>query len=391
MANKYSLEGMHRLAKSKEGRCLSEEYINTKTKLIWECKKKHQWKAIPESIIRLGTWCPECAGHKKLDLDKMQAVARSRGGKCLSALYVNVDTNYFWECSKGHEFRNTFSHIKNGGQWCPVCSKSGVSEEVCRVTFEQVFGERFIKVKPSWLRNTKGNLMELDGYSEKLKIAFEYQGAQHFRVLKVYTKSDEALTKRIDDDLLKQTICKANGVNLFILDETMPYDSFAKEIKKQSRSFGIDISNYNFTKIDINQAHIRNDRLEELRSLLDKKEIDLLSDKFLTAKEKYSMKCRIDGHVWRAIGSEIFAGAGCKKCAMKKLHNKQVGNIQTVIDFAESNNGIVLTKEYLGARGSYEFRCKNNHAFIGILSNLKFRKQWCPYCEKNPHRIAKLK
>ncbi|MCP4898302.1 MAG: hypothetical protein GY906_15115, partial [bacterium] len=39
------------------GKCLSDTYINTHTKLLWECKQGHQWEAKP-SNIKSGRWCP---------------------------------------------------------------------------------------------------------------------------------------------------------------------------------------------------------------------------------------------------------------------------------------------------------------------------------------------
>ena len=39
MRNQYSLEAMRELARAKQGKCLSQKYLNTKTKLLWECIK----------------------------------------------------------------------------------------------------------------------------------------------------------------------------------------------------------------------------------------------------------------------------------------------------------------------------------------------------------------
>ena len=75
---------MKRLAASKNGKCLSKNYINSKTKLLWQCEKGHKWEAIPSSI-KVGTWCPKCSarrsGRKKLTIEEMQKIALSREGK----------------------------------------------------------------------------------------------------------------------------------------------------------------------------------------------------------------------------------------------------------------------------------------------------------------------
>ena len=55
---------MQEIASLKNGKCLSNEYISVKHHLIWECHKGHQWKAIPESILR-GSWCSKCETNKK--------------------------------------------------------------------------------------------------------------------------------------------------------------------------------------------------------------------------------------------------------------------------------------------------------------------------------------
>ena len=54
---KKSIADMQELARTKGGKCLSEEYINSKTKLIWQCKNGHEWGANPHNI-QSGKWCP---------------------------------------------------------------------------------------------------------------------------------------------------------------------------------------------------------------------------------------------------------------------------------------------------------------------------------------------
>ncbi len=370
------------IAKKRGGKCLSNKYVNSRTKLLWECSKGHKWKSVTESVINQNTWCPECGGTKKLTIEQMRDIAKLRGGKCLSDKYINVDTKYQWQCSLGHKFYNTFNHIKNGGQWCPTCSKSGISEEVCRTTFEQIFDEDFIKVRPKWLKNNRGYQMEIDGYSEKLKIGFEYNGHQHFETNSIYMKSQDKLETRMLDDKSKEKLCKDNDVLLFVITHKTNYQDFPVEIKKQAEIFGIDINKYQFEKkIDLDKAYIKSNRMDEIREILNKKNIDLLSTTFLGVKERYKVRCRIDNHEWSVVGSEIISGAGCKKCSMKALKDNHTGDLNVVIDYASKYNGKVLSDKYIGASGKYKFECRNGHIFCAKFSNLKHRKQWCPVCD----------
>lgn len=61
------------------------------------------------------------------NLKEIQEIAISKGGKCLSNVYINVDSKLDFICQNGHTFSNTPYHIKNG-QWCRKCSYHKMSE-----------------------------------------------------------------------------------------------------------------------------------------------------------------------------------------------------------------------------------------------------------------------
>lgn len=112
---------MRRLARDRGGKCLSEAYVNNRTKLTWVCKKGHVWEAIPNHI-KSGTWCPVCKGCAKLTIEEMQAMAGNRAGTCPSDVYVNANTRLKWRCERGHIWEAIPNSIKRGS-WCPECSR----------------------------------------------------------------------------------------------------------------------------------------------------------------------------------------------------------------------------------------------------------------------------
>jgi hypothetical protein len=116
---KTTIEDCQELAKTKGGKCLSETYVNSKEKMLWECAEGHQWEA-PSNSIRRGSWCAKCAGVARLSIDDMRSLAQSRNGKCLSRKYINNQTKLLWQCSNSHKWRATPHDVK-GGSWCPVC------------------------------------------------------------------------------------------------------------------------------------------------------------------------------------------------------------------------------------------------------------------------------
>ncbi|PKP58872.1 MAG: hypothetical protein CVT88_06565 [Candidatus Altiarchaeales archaeon HGW-Altiarchaeales-1] len=122
---------MQELAKNKGGKCLSTEYVNALTKLKWMCKEGHTWEAIP-NCIKSGHWCPYCAGNAKLTIEDMQELAKNKGGKCLSTEYINTDTKLKWQCKEGHTLEATPDKIKRG-QWCPICARKKFKKQNLKI------------------------------------------------------------------------------------------------------------------------------------------------------------------------------------------------------------------------------------------------------------------
>jgi hypothetical protein len=111
---------MQRIAETKEGLCLSENYLGNKTKLIWKCKFEHIWEANP-SDIKSGKWCPACRGQdKKVNYDFILEKVKEKGGKCISKEYSDAKTKLLLECAKGHRWEANFTSIKSGF-WCSEC------------------------------------------------------------------------------------------------------------------------------------------------------------------------------------------------------------------------------------------------------------------------------
>lgn len=116
---RLSIFDMEETAASRGGRCLSDTYVNTQTKLRWQCHDGHEWDARPASI-RSGHWCPVCAHRYRGTIDGIRALAAERGGKCRSRVYQNHNDVLRFSCARGHEFTATGMAVKSGA-WCPAC------------------------------------------------------------------------------------------------------------------------------------------------------------------------------------------------------------------------------------------------------------------------------
>jgi len=374
-------------AKRRGGQLLSQpEKVNDDERLLWKCGNGHEWYSTPRSVIRAKSWCPKCARNAPRDIKELVEIVNAREGQLLTKTYSGVDAKYSIKCSLGHSFSNQFKKIVDSGQWCPICSKGSKSEELARTTMEQIFDSEFPKIRPSWLKNSRGNQMELDGYSVELQLAFEYQGIQHFEDNSAFKLN---LQQRVEDDELKRKLCREHGVHLFILDYKTNYLDFSKVIFKQAQDFGI-ASKYNFAReIDLNKAYIRENRLEELRRLLIEKNIRLVSTKWIDTETKYEMECLVCSNHWKARGQAFFntrSIAGCKKCAMKKLTDAQRGSLDELRNWASTFGGTLISNEYKTAQAKYKFRCYEGHLFEAKFNNMRNRQQFCPDCDGRQKR-----
>jgi hypothetical protein len=143
-----------------------------------------------------------------------------------------------WKCGKcENTFEMDITHVSRP-QWCPHCTE-GESEQVCRGFFERIFKVKFHKQRPEWLVNpySEGQ-MHLDGYSEKLKLAFEFNGPQHYVYYPKYHKNYEDFIKQQERDNIKTELCKKNGIMLIVVPYTLDYDEFQdfiiREYKKRA-------------------------------------------------------------------------------------------------------------------------------------------------------------
>jgi len=116
------LQRYQHLATERGGRLRSTQYINCRTKLIWECDQKHVWSALPLNISN-GTWCPKCRIGRPLgdNLSRARVAAEQHGGRCLATINCAVTENVRWECAKKHQWDATITNVGRG-RWCPTCA-----------------------------------------------------------------------------------------------------------------------------------------------------------------------------------------------------------------------------------------------------------------------------
>lgn len=101
---------------------MSKVYESADLKLLWERSEGHQWESATANIKNTNTWCPKCAGLEQGTIDEMKALAISRSGRCLSDTYEKSNTKLRWQWVEGHEWEVAPSSIKHANSWCPKCA-----------------------------------------------------------------------------------------------------------------------------------------------------------------------------------------------------------------------------------------------------------------------------
>lgn len=117
-------ENLHKLqniALMHGGVCLSTEYSGANQKYAFRCAAGHEWST-HRSVLFSGSWCKRCHFNSRmLGLEHAHEAAKARGGRCLSDQYVNSLSKLTWVCHRGHEWQAPLSAIRVG-KWCKQCA-----------------------------------------------------------------------------------------------------------------------------------------------------------------------------------------------------------------------------------------------------------------------------
>ena len=373
LIQKKELLILKKIASSKKGYCLSKNYVNNRSKLRWRCENNHTWSARADHIKNRNQWCPKCAKNTKININDLKKIAKTRGGLLLSKKYVNSRLKLKWKCKNNHLFSSTANNVKNHNSWCPIC-KTFLKEEICRSTFEQIFLTKFKKERFSWLKSSDNTPMELDGFSKKYSLAFEYQGIQHFK-LGHWIKNKKDLKKRIIDDKLKKKICKKRNILLIIIsykDDLLNLPAKIKKIcKKNKRNF----LKINFEKkINFNRIYNQKSIINELNEIAKKKGGKILSEKYLGTDAKLEFEC-MKGHRWATSAYHIKKrNSWCPYCSRSPRLS-----IEYIKQFAIKRGGKCLSKSYKNAYQKLKWQCQKGHIWSANYHNIQ-QGSWCHIC-----------
>ena len=279
----------------------------------------------------LNRWCPECAGQfpPEEQLERAKKYAISKGGQCLSKQYI-PSKKMIWKCRENHQpWLAKMSSVMNSknSTWCPECGNSiYYKENNTRVILEYLLDFDLKKAKPIWSINPVTNhSLELDGYNEKHKFAFEFQGRHHFEE-NVY-KTNSLKETQIKDKIKAQN-CIDNNVFLLLINDKKnmgdlkDHINYVVEILKTkkikfNKKFDLKLL---IEKVEeFNKISPKNEYLKKAKEYANSKSGKCLSKAYINSVTHLEWKCHNESHSsWFAIPYISKSNSWCPQCAGKK-------------------------------------------------------------------------
>jgi very-short-patch-repair endonuclease len=192
----------------KEGyRLLSQGYINIRSNLDYECSSGHQ-NQMSYTNFQQGYRCPDCAGNKRLTIERVRLAFEKERYQLLSNEYINCNSRLNYKCSKDHKNQTDWFHFQQGHR-CPECWEW---------KNEKKLGEILKKIFPNRVRRQSNlgflNKQKVDYAILDSRLAFEYDGECHFKPIQYggmdMAQAEQCFVDQQERDQRKNQLCNEN-------------------------------------------------------------------------------------------------------------------------------------------------------------------------------------
>lgn len=320
----------------------------------------------------------------KINLSQIKAFAEQRGGQCLSTEYVAANRKLTWKCAQGHIWEALCSNVgkKTSPRWCNKCSRgNSAGEAISRSALQHMWpGHLFQKERPSWLLNTQGKRLELDGVNHELKIAFEYDGKQHTIPVQFGSSAtpDETLREFLrtqEHDAIKTKRLFEEGYLLLRVPHTVKMKDIYAHLSNQcianGKSHPLPIIPFNHGTVIVGKQG----KYLYWSQYAFEMGGSLLSLNYCNSTEIMEWRCA-SGHDFKLHANNIQSGKWCGICAKARSRI----TLEELHFAARLNNGTLISTKYSSnCQTHLEWQCSNGHVFFttvfGVLSG-----RWCPTC-----------
>lgn len=202
------------------GHLLADSWLGNEVKYLIRLDNGKEFLQTPKKIKEVG-FPIKLKNYQTLSLKEKDDIYFSaqkniikNGGIMNSINYYGVNEKYEFTDEFGKTFTSTMRKIANG-YWNSSQKSFFVFEEYCRnminhLTFNEFYNTRQILTPAVTGRS---HALELDGYCEELKIAFEYQGHRSH-----WDEKNNKYEEVSEKDKLKVEYCKNLGIDLIVIN-----------------------------------------------------------------------------------------------------------------------------------------------------------------------------
>ena len=355
-------------------------YINARTDIILICKKHNiEIKKTPEEFK--SSSCNICSKENNDSVRSIEQIkiinnyVSSLGGQLISKKYINNETNLKFKCKNDHVFFESWSDVKNSMRWCKECYPNRyIGETLSRMILEHLINS---KMPSSYLKSMNG--LQLDGYCKKNKIAFEYQGYQHFTSESHYYDTGKQFKTQKERDTLKKELCIKNGITLieilqFEVIRKNRIKIFVNQVKQELDNLNIKYTNKPFIPDLIRLYRGRESSLYIKAEEIVKKNNAKIQD-YIGSANKHELIC-INGHITRKSLSVIARdGFNCSNCIIQSKY-------KILKETIESRGGVLKDKNLKnkGYSELYSWICDSGHQ-NSSKGQYIINGAWCKYCQ----------
>lgn len=391
----------------KNGNLKPDNVLDTSNKRVWwKCEKGHEWQSAIHNRVYNKRKCPYCTNQRILkgynDLaflypDITKEWNYERNIKMPYEIGPGTAKKYWWKCKLGHEWKASPVNRIREGTGCPICSgerKISIPEKTVLFYIKKYYKDKIISNYRSEIILNK----ELDIYLPNKLIGIEYDG--------IYFHKNKSR------DLLKDKLCKENGIKVFHISECKDKNEMCENyiyynINKESNlEWAINqLLNILLNKNQKYDINIKRDRIE-IYNLIDyyEKEQSLLTNYPELSKEwnyekngklkpefvsygsskKVWWKCE-KGHEWQAVISSRITGVSCPYCAGQKVL-KGYNDLETLYpniakEWNYEKNGN-LKPDAITNKSNRKvwWKCKKGHEWQATVNIRTIKNHNCPYC-----------
>lgn len=273
--------------------------------------------------------CGRCYEHQIYNIDNCKRVARERNGECLSDVCRVCDDVLQWRCTHGHEWTATAHSVIMMNRWCGYC-RTSLYENALRNILVSIFSTPAktyeFRNRRDILRTAEGSVRELDCYDvvdidggHSIKLAAEHNGVQHYKVDGYLTKTQERLERIRERDRERADLCAALDIKLVVTRYDTRIQDLPREVSDQLVALGVphDREKALGLTVDVSRC-IYNDlndrKLVAARLRAAELGCELVTAKILNSKTCLETKCA-EGHIRKISYHDLMNGdRECGQC-----------------------------------------------------------------------------